>query len=79
MYQVRSLQMYGVLPQLPFQPCSSEKEKSKRFLAFNEIGLIVSRDEHTQNTLEIEFHDTSKHRPIKLVDRNNITMGSLGI
>jgi chromosome transmission fidelity protein 4 len=68
---------FGVAPQLPFQPCATEKDKPKRFLAFNDVGLIVSRDEHTQFAIEIEFHDTSKHRPVKLSDRNNLSLGTL--
>lgn len=77
---VAPAQYFGadVPPQTSFQPCASEKEKSKRYLAFNDIGFIILRDEHSQNSLEVEFHDTARHRPIKLVDRNSVTMGALG-
>lgn len=57
---------------------ASEIGKKRRYLAFNLIGTIIACDEHTYTSIEIEFHDITKHKPIKFTDRTNISLGSLG-
>lgn len=64
--------------QSPFQPSASELEKKKRYLVFNKIGMVTAIDENSQTNIQIEFHDVSAHHPIKLVDRNHVTMAALG-
>ena len=47
-------------------------------MAFNKVGYMVARDEHTHISIDIEFHDLSKHsKPLKLTDRYNSSMGAL--
>jgi len=65
-------------PQKAFQPTASELDLKRRFLVFNKIGTITARDESSHFAIEISFHDISRNRIIKLVDRNNSTMADLG-
>ena len=46
--------------QKPFQPCVTQFSGNppRRFLAYNLIGSVVSRDEGTFNVIEVSFHDT---------------------
>ena len=66
-----------IAPQRAFQPGSSEPEKKRRFLVYNRIGTIVSREEAAKTSIEIEFHDLNLHKPVKFTDHNNITMAAL--
>eukprot|EP00043_Microstomoeca_roanoka_P017979 m.189568 g.189568 ORF g.189568 m.189568 type:complete len:1080 (+) comp16746_c1_seq1:144-3383(+) len=63
--------------QPPFQPASTPLEEPKRFLVWNDAGFILSREEETTSAIDIEFHNASKHRPIRLVDHFGFTMGAL--
>eukprot|EP00049_Salpingoeca_infusionum_P026056 m.23438 g.23438 ORF g.23438 m.23438 type:complete len:1084 (-) comp8501_c0_seq2:2108-5359(-) len=60
-----------------FQPSATPVDDPKRFLVWNDIGMIISREEETTSSIDVEFHNTSKHRPIRLVDHFGFTMGSL--
>ncbi|EGD80564.1 hypothetical protein PTSG_01156 [Salpingoeca rosetta] len=60
-----------------FQPASTPLEESKRFLVWNDTGFILSREEETTCAIDVEFHNASKHRPIRLVDHFGFTMGAL--
>jgi chromosome transmission fidelity protein 4 len=63
----------------PFQPCASETDKKRKFLAFNRVGTILSRDEHDKNSIEIEFHDITAHRPMKISDHNGISIATMSM
>ncbi|EDQ91285.1 uncharacterized protein MONBRDRAFT_23531 [Monosiga brevicollis MX1] len=72
---------YGTMPlveqQAPFQPSSSPLDQSKRFLVWNNVGIITSRQEEVTSAVDVEFHDTNTHRPVRLVDHFGFTMGTL--
>lgn len=40
-------------------------------------GTIVSREEETHSSVEIEFADKASHRAVRLMDRFGFTMASL--
>jgi len=40
--------------------------------------LIVSRADTTYNSIEIEFHDKSSHRPFHFTDHYSFTIADLG-
>ena len=42
------------------------------------VGSIVTRDEHTHHVIEIDFHDTSKHRNLRFQDHFEYSMAALG-
>lgn len=66
-----------IFQQPPFQPSSTPLEHSRRFLVWNDVGIITTREEETTSAVDIEFHDTARHRPIRLVDHFGFTMGAL--
>jgi chromosome transmission fidelity protein 4 len=49
--------------QKSFQPGASDLIDKKRFLAYNEVGMIICTEDTNSNSVEIEFHDviTYKH------------------
>lgn len=66
-----------VFQQEAFQPASTPLDLPKRFLTWNDVGVIMSRAEETTSAVDVEFHDTTKHRPIRLVDHFGFTLGAL--
>ena len=69
-------------PQPAFQPASSPITEPKRFLAWNELGCIISREEKagdviTHYGVEIEYSDTEKQR-CRFRDHYHFTMAALG-
>jgi chromosome transmission fidelity protein 4 len=49
----------------------------RRFLAWNMLGTITSRDDTVQHSVEIEFFDTAKHRSVRFNDRYAFNIASL--
>lgn len=62
----------------PFQPSSTEFIHNYRFLCWNSFGLITSRRDDGYYSVEVEFHDKNFHRPIRFIDEQGFTMGSVG-
>ena len=68
----------GVNPQPPFQAgCTPHDAGRRRYLAWNKIGTIISRQEDTFSSLEVEFADKATNRTIRLADRYGFTMAAL--
>lgn len=59
------------------QPGASATGLKRRFLAWNMVGSLVSRDELTHHTIDIEFADTTMGRPPSIKDHNNFELGTL--
>ena len=49
----------------------------RRFLAYNSLGQITSRDETTYHVVEIEFADVNTGRPVRFNDYNGFTMAAM--
>eukprot|EP01119_Soliformovum_irregulare_P013212 TRINITY_DN349_c0_g2_i1.p1 TRINITY_DN349_c0_g2~~TRINITY_DN349_c0_g2_i1.p1 ORF type:complete len:930 (-),score=358.03 TRINITY_DN349_c0_g2_i1:46-2835(-) len=64
--------------QPPFQPSSTQGQRGKRFLCFNKLGSITLKEETTHVNIQVDYHNSTKNRPMKLTDRNGTTMGVLG-
>eukprot|EP01038_Epipyxis_sp_PR26KG_P010497 gene10497-14108_t len=65
--------------QPPFQPSSTTNdEKKRRYLVWNSIGSIVSREEPLENRIEIKFQNAmGNNKPEAFPDRIGFTMASL--
>jgi len=64
--------------QAAFQPGSSAYlTQKRRFLAWNLIGQIVTRNEDSYHTVEIEFSDTTTWRPVYIRDHRAFNLGSM--
>jgi len=66
------------LRQQAFQPSSTaiDADSSRRFLCWNNVGVIISRSEETYNSVEIEFSDKS-NRSVRFTDHYGYSLGSL--
>lgn len=63
--------------QPPFQPSSSPLGLQRRYLVWNSVGVIVSRQEVSHSAIQIDFHDTNLHRPVRFLDRYNYVAAAL--
>jgi len=63
--------------QPPFQPSSTPVGLQRRYLVWNSVGIIVSRQEHTHSAIQIDFHDANLHRPVRFLDRYNYVVAAL--
>lgn len=63
---------------IPFQPGATDPQSDHRFMVWNLVGLIVSRqDEAGYRSIDIEFHDKLNTRPIRFIDDHGFSMGTL--
>ena len=69
---------YEIVEHPSFQPGSTKVGNKRRFLAWNMTGLILYRDEHTQASIDIEFHDRSSFKPVHMTDHFKYSMAALG-
>ncbi|KAJ3009589.1 hypothetical protein HKX48_007857 [Thoreauomyces humboldtii] len=59
-----------------FQPGSTTMVKSRRYLAFNMIGVIYTIDANTHHNVNVEYHDRGM-RPFHFSDYHGYSMASL--
>lgn len=62
--------------QKPFQPGSSPMDDKKRFLCWNNFGIIRAQKEGDRS-VDVMFHDTEKHSSVNFKDDINYSYGSL--
>jgi hypothetical protein len=62
--------------QPPFQPSATDGKR--RFLVWNTVGSMVSREEATHSQIELQFADSTRHRKAMIRDHFNFTLGALG-
>ena len=48
--------------QEPFQPGSTTPDGPRRFMCWNNVGIIQSREEETSCSIDVEFHNAALHR-----------------
>jgi hypothetical protein len=60
-----------------FQPGATPESNSRRYLAWNQVGLITSRYEGTHSAIEIDFADKGYHRNLRFTDYLGFTMSAL--
>eukprot|EP00941_MAST-03F_sp_MAST-3F-sp1_P001830 g1830.t1 len=68
----------GPVPQPPIQSGSTPVREQRRFLCWNSVGSIISRDEGAFSALEFDFSDRTKHRPLRMTDHYNFDCAALG-
>lgn len=62
----------------PFLPGSTPFIGGYRYLAWNAIGCITSRQDEGYWSVEVEFADKNFHHPIRFIDETGFTMAALG-
>lgn len=65
--------------QEPFQPSTTRPDaQNRRYLVWNHVGSIITREESLENRIEIRFTSTSSgHRQEAFPDRSGFTMAAL--
>lgn len=63
--------------QQAFQPASTPVHWDHRFMVWNNIGIVKCYNTEEENSIDVEFHDTSMHHAIHLTNSYNHTMASL--
>jgi len=63
--------------QAPFQPSSSPEHETRRFLVWNTVGIITSREDDFNSSVDIEFHDVQKQKPIRMKDHMGFAVAAL--
>ena len=71
----------GVGGGAPLQPVlhssATPAKNGRRFLLWNMVGMVISRDENVFSAIEVEFNSTERHRTIRLTDHYSFTMAAL--
>lgn len=62
----------------PFQPGCTSWTGNYRFLAWNDIGTVTSRQDRGYWSIEVEFSDRNFHHPIRFIDEVGYTMAAIG-
>ena len=65
--------------QASFQSGATPLLNGRRFLAWNTVGSIISRDEDTFNTVEVEFANSATNRTVRMSDHYKFDKGALGL
>ncbi|XP_070571111.1 WD repeat and HMG-box DNA-binding protein 1-like isoform X2 [Ptychodera flava] len=63
--------------QKAFQPSSTPVHLSSRFMVWNSVGIIKAYSTEEENSIEVEFHDTSLHHAMHTDNTVGYTMGTM--
>ncbi|XP_069117606.1 WD repeat and HMG-box DNA-binding protein 1-like [Argopecten irradians] len=63
--------------QNPFQPGSTPVHLSSRFMVWNSIGIIKQYNTEEENSIDIEFHNTSIHHAMHISNTSNYTLADM--
>lgn len=63
--------------QKPIQPGSSPTDEEKRFLCWNNTGIIRGEFGTEDQSIDVMFHDTEKHASVNFRNEPNYTFGSM--
>ncbi|KAK3792342.1 hypothetical protein RRG08_046651 [Elysia crispata] len=63
--------------QAPFQPGSTPEHLSNRFMVWNSVGIIRQYVTDDENSIDVEFHDTSTHHALHIDNKNDFEMADL--
>lgn len=74
---VKDIPFRTVNLQSAFQPGSTPTSLEHRFMVWNHIGIVRSHKTDAEDSIEVEFHDTSTHHGIHMNNHLNHTMAAL--
>ncbi|KAJ8308558.1 hypothetical protein KUTeg_013432 [Tegillarca granosa] len=60
-----------------FQAGSTPVHLSSRFMVWNSVGIIKQYNTEEENSIDIEFHDTSIHHAMHITNNYNYTMADM--
>ncbi|XP_055935978.1 WD repeat and HMG-box DNA-binding protein 1-like [Argiope bruennichi] len=63
--------------QKPFQPSSTPVNLDRRFMLWNNVGIVRCYDTEEENSIDVEFHDATVYHPLHLNNIHNHTLAAL--
>ncbi|CAL1269183.1 unnamed protein product [Larinioides sclopetarius] len=63
--------------QRPFQPSSTPINLDRRFMLWNNVGIVRCYDTEEENSIDVEFHDANVYHPLHLNNTRNHTLAAL--
>ncbi|XP_071453282.1 WD repeat and HMG-box DNA-binding protein 1 [Hetaerina americana] len=63
--------------QKPFQPSSTPVHLQQRFMVWNSVGMVRCYNTEEENSIDVEFHDSSIHHPLHIPNYLKHTMAAL--
>ncbi|KAJ6234584.1 wd repeat and hmg-box DNA binding protein [Anaeramoeba flamelloides] len=63
--------------QKPFIPSSTPSIENRRYMTWNLIGSITKVVEESISSIQVDFMDKTRHRPLRLNDIYNLSLGAL--
>ncbi|XP_046384284.1 WD repeat and HMG-box DNA-binding protein 1 [Ischnura elegans] len=63
--------------QKPFQPTSTPIHLQQRFMVWNSVGMVRCYNTEEENSIDVEFHDSSIHHPLHIPNYLKHTMAAL--
>ncbi|PWN36676.1 uncharacterized protein FA14DRAFT_117612 [Meira miltonrushii] len=77
-YPSHSVAFNETKAQTAFQPTATPMRNSRRYLAFNAIGSLVTIDQESHQSISFESFDTGARRNWRFVDHFGYNMASIG-
>ncbi|KAL3873463.1 hypothetical protein ACJMK2_036576 [Sinanodonta woodiana] len=65
--------------QRAFQPGSTPEHLTSRFMVWNSVGIIQQYNSDEENSINIEFHDTTVHHAMHISNSMNYSMADLSM
>lgn len=78
-YPSHSVALNETKAQTAFQPTATPMRNSRRYLAFNAIGSLVTIDQESHQSISFESFDTGARRNWRFVDHFGYNMASIGV
>jgi chromosome transmission fidelity protein 4 len=78
-YPSHSVAFNETKAQSTFQPTATPMRNSRRYLAFNAIGSLVTIDQESHQSISFESFDTGARRNWRFVDHFGYNMASIGV
>lgn len=76
---IRGPRYQALTRQLPFQSGSTPTHYKNRFLVWNSVGIVYSHNSAEENSIDVEFHDTTFHHSIHMTNIFNYTIADLSM
>ncbi|GFX29404.1 WD repeat and HMG-box DNA-binding protein 1 [Trichonephila clavipes] len=63
--------------QRAFQPSSTPTSLERRFMLWNNVGIVRCYDTEEENSIDVEFHDANVYHPLHINNTRNHTLAAL--
>ncbi|KAL4237943.1 WD repeat and HMG-box DNA binding-domain containing protein 1 [Mactra antiquata] len=78
--EIKVIEGFKPVPlQKPFQSGSTPQHLTNRFMVWNSVGIVRQYHNEDENTIDIEFHDTSIHHAMHIMNNFNYIMADMSV